>query len=176
MIRSKEEALRILGLAGEAGPDDWKSAYRAICKKYHPDSFRAMDISEDDARAYERYYLMAVEAYEFLENNKTSDVSLSDLNSAGDNTYASYRKPRVVGAPVSFRNSEQASREKKAREKLERDSQERKKKRLEEIREEGRKLSSNKKEEEILEKIRWIRVAEIIRKTIEADKIKKDSE
>lgn len=168
---NREEALRLLGLSKEAGPEAWKSAYRSICKKYHPDSLYGLALSEQDRQAYETYFMMASKAYSFLENS-TEDINIVYENSSYNAEFNINvgRKPRVFGAPVSYKDDDWIRQEKRARERLEKESLEKKKKRLEELKEEGKRLKSN--EEEILEKIRWIRIANIIHEAIEADKKK----
>lgn len=162
MINSKENALKILGLSDGASPEEWKSSYRAICKRYHPDNLQSLDISPEDSALYEKYYMLAVEAYDYLESGKGRNDVISGVTPA--------RKPKVMGAPITFRGSEQASRDKKVKEKLEKESLEKKKKRFEELKTKGQEITTKKKADDLLDQIRWIRVAEIIRKTIEEDK------
>ncbi len=60
MIKTRYDACRILGVSSFATDDQVKAAYKALVKKYHPDS-NANDVSK---------YHQVVEAYEFLQKNK----------------------------------------------------------------------------------------------------------
>lgn len=136
MIRSRTEALKILGLTPAATEQQWKSAYREICKKCHP------DVIGDGNDKYIQYYYLATMARDYLENNKTDAV-----------------KAKVIGRPVTYKTrsyNPQKEREKRALEKQ---------RQLEELEEKARQMrqkESADKEKEIADKIRWLRVTKII--------------
>lgn len=60
MIKTRYEACQILGINSFATEDQIKAAYKALVKKYHPDT-NANEVAK---------YHQVVEAYEFLQNDK----------------------------------------------------------------------------------------------------------
>ena len=157
MIVSRKQALAVLGLNENANGDEWKSAYRAIAKKCHPDSGASTDGD------YETY-LLAREAYEFLLNNTVDNIELQT------HTQYAVRTPKVMGQPLSETRKNSAGNNKKLQEKLKAEAATKKQERYEKICEEGRRLAQQEKEKKILDEIRWMRVADIIRRTIAEDK------
>ncbi len=154
MIRSRVEALGILGLSDNASTEQIKSAYRAACKNCHPDSMPvncdAKIVDELQAR-----YRMISEAYDYLNKNKY------------------VQETRILGdGNVAYR--EKTNRYRK--EQLDKEVRERKQKRYQELQEEGRKLRQQEEAGKILDEIRWMRVADIIRGTIKEDRKRKELE
>lgn len=154
MIRTRQEALAVLGLSNGATAEQIKSAYRKACKLYHPDN--AGGVSENQKMQLFMGYQRINEAYEFLTESNTGVVGA-----------------RIVGTPMTS-NYDKSNLKRK--EQLEKGAKERKEQRLRELQEEGRRLSQEKKAAEILDEIRWLRVAELIRETMNEDKRRKELE
>ena len=143
------EACDILGVDSGAAKENIKAAYYNICKACHPDNTGGV-ASE--------YFYRANEAFNFLMDEEPAPVV--------------YTRPgRVIGSGASYKYNHNDYRK---RQKRYREEQEAKKQadsillagRAKELEQQRQK----KKEQEILDKIRWIRLAEIIHSTIESDK------
>lgn len=150
------ESYSILGLMPTASDEDVKKAYRALCKKYHPDNAGA---SEDDKRRY----LLVNEAYN----------SICSGNAKRDMVQNIKRGPRIMGGSVSRHPGSSAARaERRHFEKqMQAESENRQqieKKKLEERAAKAR--AQKEKEQAILNEIRMIRLAHIIHDTIVADR------
>lgn len=156
-ILSRQEACKYLGIQENATDEEVKRAYRVMAKRYHPDVNVQIDTRE--------IYIKIQEAYEYLL--------------AHPYTTPVVRQPRIFQTDTQLR--EQYRRQKHFEE-------ERKKAMLREeaIKKQAKKASvvqqpktgikSKTKEEEVLEKIRAIWLAETIRRQIEQDKEKKEAE
>ena len=59
-MAAKRDYYEVLGVEKKAGPDDIKSAYRKLAKKFHP------DLNKDDPKAAEEKFKDVSEAYEVL--------------------------------------------------------------------------------------------------------------
>lgn len=85
-IRTRHEALSVLGLTETASPEDIKTAYRSLIKLFHPDE-------HPDSSYDERYYLVT-EAYEFLASGAVSQAvemhPKGDESPKGSGTYAGH--------------------------------------------------------------------------------------
>ena len=159
MISNHNEACKILGISVNANADEWKVAYRNILKQYHPDN--------NGGRLDEGYYL-AKEAYDFLEKEK---AYCSQKYSTYSFSTSVPGRNKIIGGnnKYQYNHSDYQKLQRKYNDTLEKKKQEQRaelKRKSEQIRMQDTKL----KEEEILEKIGWIRIAQIIHETIENDK------
>lgn len=156
-ILSRQEACRYLAIRENATEEEIKKAYRLMVKRYHPDA----NIQIDTREIYSRIQ----EAYEYLLNHPYIAPTI--------------RQPRIFQTNVQLR--EQYRKQKYFEE-------ERKKAdmREEAVKKQARKTAAvqrtrtevkqKTKEEEALEKIRAIWLAETIRRQKEQDKEKKEAE
>lgn len=154
---SRQEACNYLGININATEEDVKKAYRNMVKQYHPDVNRGVDTRE--------IYIKIQESYEYLLTHPYVPIMV--------------RQPRIFQTDTQLK--EQYRKQKHLEE-------ERKKAKMREdaIKKQARKDTlakktinpniSRTKEEEILEKIRAIWIAENIRRQIEQDKEKKEAE
>ncbi len=156
-ILSRQEACKYLGINENATDEEVKRAYRVMVKRYHPDANIQIDTRE--------IYIKIQEAYEYLLTHPyITPVA---------------RQPRIFQTDTQLR--EQYRRQKHFEE-------ERKKAmmRKETLKKQEQKASTMQqpktgtkpktKEEEVLEKIRAIWIAETIRRQMEQDKEKREAE
>lgn len=180
---TRKEACYILGIKEDASDEQIKKAYRYKAKLYHPDVNPDSDTRE--------YYIRIQSAYEYLLNQQTSGVS---MNRSGNGAYGManqpYQNPNNI-RPAKIFESSAAARASYQRQKD-------KEKELEKIQKWDKEYKSNKKykqqsqmygqayadrmsvhqrskEEEALEKIRAIWLAETIRRQIAMDKEQKEA-
>lgn len=154
-ILSRQEACRYLGVPENATDEEVKRAYRLMAKQYHPDANVQVDTRE--------VYFKIQEAYEFLLSHPY--------------VVPVVRQPRIFQTDTQVR--EQYRKQKRFEEERKKALQ-----REEAIRKQAQKASTAKqtrtqaktKEEEALEKIRAIWLAETIHRQIELDKEKREAE
>ncbi len=141
MIKSKEEALRLLGLSATASKQDVREAYRCLSKMLHPDNSIQ---SEVNPRFYE-----INEAYEYLMNHwEETSYGSKIIRGAGERSYRSTSGPRVFGDSIShFRQEEHRKDLRKKREFDERSRQAHEQK-LKQVLDEGKAIRERKEEEE----------------------------
>lgn len=149
-----------LGIKPGESIENIKKAYINACKMYHPDNVHS-DI-------YINQYNQCQEAYNFLCSYVAEPVkSVSNRVISSKGSY-SYDHNSYVKKQQAFKKK---SEEKKIRE-------------LKDIIAKSKELQQNnsklehvnyKSEDDILNQIRWLRVAQIIHDTIEADKAKGDN-
>lgn len=156
MIRTRKEALTWLGLTDGASMERIKSAYRLICKKCHPDSI-PMDIEDKEKEKLLFQYQMASEAYDYL-------ISVKETN-----------RYRVLGYGSSASTGDKQS-NRLRKEQLESEAKARKEKKYKELQEEGRRLRQKEEAGKILDEIRWMRLANIIKNTMEEDRRRSELE
>lgn len=60
----REKALEVLGLTGEADPEEIKKAFRTLAKQFHPDRFQLA--GKEEQRRMELRFMELQEAYEYL--------------------------------------------------------------------------------------------------------------
>lgn len=158
-ITSREDACRYLGVKINASEYEIKSAYRDLSKKYHPDV-------NDNPLARE-YYVIVNNAYRFLEDNPYVAPIVPARQTKVFQTTSSVKKDYYK--QKSMQEEHKRVREwdagRKQREEVEK--AEIKKSQMKE---------HKSKEDEVLEKIRAIWLAETIRRQIEQDKIDKEAE
>lgn len=157
------EAVRILGLNSGASKEEIKKSYLNACKMYHPDNIGS-DI-------YLNNYNLCQEAYKFLMDDKNS-VTFIPNTPSGTKVYG-----RSKG--YAYDHSAYVKKQKAYKKK----AQEKKVRNLNDIIKKSQELQKNKSslehvdyksEDDLLNQIRWLRVAKIIHDTIEADKKKED--
>ena len=169
-ILNHRDACMILGIEENAGRDAWKSVYREKCRMYHPD---VLPESDPDRESNIENYILAKQAYEFLEKEYEASEALKKNTAAG--TVAVPKGPKIMGtAPAAGSGDMAASR--RARAKADEKARESKEERYRELVKKAEEIRKAEKEKHILDEIRWIRVAEIIRKTIEEDTRRKNAE
>ena len=180
---TRKEACYILGIKEDASDEQIKKAYRYKAKLYHPDANPASDTME--------CYIRIKRAYEYLLNSQTSGVP---MNKSGNGAYSMTNKPyqnqcnvrpaKIFESSPSVRASYQRQKNKeKELEKMQKWDKEYKsnKKYQQQSQMYGKayadrmSMPQKSKEEEALEKIRAIWLAETIRRQIAADKEHKEA-
>lgn len=156
-ILSRQEACRYLGIAENVTEDEVKKAYRLMAKRYHPDVNAHVDSRE--------VYYKIQEAYEYLLTHPYVAPVV--------------RQPRIFQTDMKvreqYRKQKAFNEERKKvlqREEIQK-KQERKSVNMQQPKTTAR---IRTKEEEALEKIRAIWLAETIHRQIEQDKEKKEAE
>ena len=171
-IISRQQACYYLGVREDANQDQIKKAYHLMAKRYHPDANPDMETKE--------YYIRIQNAYEYLLQNPypAAEKKMDVMNNRSVNTTATQSRPARI-----FQTDAQI-REQYRRQKLLEEERKRAQKREKEIKHQQMKNVSKPvahrdvktQEEEILEKIRAIWLAETVRRQIELDKEKKEAE
>lgn len=192
-IVTKEQACYYLGVSIYATGDEIKRAYREKVKLCHPDS--------GNRNANEQLFCLIQEAYEFLTNNKQADIKSNNNTNVGSMNFQAANTKSMNARPVKiFQTNTNAKKQFTKQKQVEKDREflrqweDKKKKELRDTKEQARKneqawrnASSNKMrtqnispdqltEQEALEKIRAIWLAETIHRQIEADKEKAELE
>lgn len=189
---TRKEACYFLGIKENASDEQIKRAYRYKAKLYHPDANPAGDTKE--------YYIKVQKAYEYLMNNPyfpngTDNTSVNigrvmpNPQSVPNNPYF-YQTPPVPQRPVkifatsaatrdSYKKQKEMASEHEKIEKWDKDYKESKRRR-QQMQMYGKdyadKMNSpqRSKEEEVLDKIRAIWIAENIKRQINQDKEQKE--
>lgn len=163
MIRNWQEAFVVLGVSVGASFDDCRRAYKVAIKSLHPDN--------NDCAINNRYYLVT-EAFSYL--NDLYDNGLWPVTNTPNQAVAA-RGSKIIGKPVhkdsgseNIQAAIRLNQEKKKKEAL------LKKKELEKEAIRLRQEQRLKEEQELLDEIRWMRVAGIISDTIARDNREKD--
>lgn len=158
-ITSREDACRYLGVKINATESEIKSAYRDLSKRYHPDV-------NSNPLANE-YYVLVNNAYKYLEENPYIAPVVPVRQTKVFQTTSSVRKDfnKQKSMQEEHRRVKEWDAGRKQREEVEK--AEIKKSQIKE---------HKSKEDEVLEKIRAIWLAETIRRQIEQDKIDKEAE
>ena len=142
-IRTKHEALSVLGLPDSASHEDIKAAYRAMMKIYHPDE-------HPDSEYDERYYLVT-EAYEFLASGAVSQAV--EQRNAGQPMSSG---PKIFGNSAALWDAAKRRREYQSKvqkeNRLEKHRQKEKEERLRRLEEEGHRLKEQEKRRDDLYK------------------------
>ena len=148
MIRDYAQACAVLGVSPDASKDVIKKAYRNLLKQLHPDAHPTQTQMVKEA------YFLVKEAYAYIEKyqERSGDPSMSNTG-------------RILGSPLGKHTSTAESVRNKQR--FEEEYRRRKQKHKEELKEELKQrqdeLARSKKEREILNEIRMIRLAQAIR-------------
>lgn len=147
MIRDYSQACAVLGVSVSATKDEIKKAYRSLSKQLHPDAHPTQTAMVRDA------YLLVKEAYNYIESyqEKHGDPAMQNTG-------------RILGSPISSRTSsaENARRKQRFDEEYRRRRQKHKEELKEELKQRQDELIRSKKEREILNEIRMIRLARAI--------------
>lgn len=182
-IFTRQQACFYLGVNIDADVDTIKKAYRYKAKMYHPDANPSNDTSE--------YYIMVQKSYEYLINNPYVPVQNNINNSINNNMNISPKYNAVVRPAKVFQSDESTRRRFQAQKESEKERQKVRKweadyrsskKHAELEKQFGKAYADTKvnvpktKEEEALDKIRAIWIAETIRRQIELDKKEKEIE
>ena len=156
-ILSRQEACKYLGIPENATDEDVKRAYRMMAKRYHPDANVQVDTRE--------VYYKIQEAYEFLLSHPYVAPPV-------------IRQPRIFQTDTQVREQYRRQKrfEEERRKALQREEALKKQERSAPVTTRKAKVSPKTKEEEVLEKIRAIWLAETIHRQIEPDKEKKEAE
>ena len=155
-ILSRQEACRYLGVKENATDEEVKKAYRLLAKQYHPDANIQIDTRE--------IYLKIQEAYEYLLTHPYV-VPVA-------------RQPRIFQTDAQVREQyrKQKHFEEERKKALMREEMLKKQAKKSTVPQSFKETKSKNKEEEVLNKIRAIWIAETIRRQIELDKEKKEAE
>lgn len=171
MINNYQEAFGVLGLLPGASFDDCKRAYRNAVKAYHPDN--------NDSNISSKYYLYS-EAYQYLENlynmNSWPVIVYSDRIKTRTNGSFTPGAGRIIGTPImkDDESDKQKNAEKLYREKLLKKQNDKAKKQAEDNKKMAEMQRKAKEAEELLDEIKWMRVAGIIHDTIAEDNKNRD--
>ena len=172
-IVTRQEACYYLQISEDATEDEVKKAYRVMAKRFHPDVNPDIDTKE--------YYIKIQEAYEYLE------IHPYQMKALPTNNQPRPAKIFSTNATVKTQFQRQKQNEKEYK-RIKLQEEEKRKKLKESVYTENdfglkNKADNNKKvdnsqskEEEILEKIRAIWLAETIRRQIEVDKERKEAQ
>ena len=160
MITSYEQACRILGVSLDSTKEEQKNAYRKIAKKYHPDSLAAGDDSRNLPAVEQdkmiQFYCLATQAYEYLLNTEKP------------------KSQKILGNTVLYHNKPSSLQNSYHRKQME---AKRKAEKLEELQRKAREIHEKEqkaKEDELLNQIRWLRIADIIHRVMREDRQKKE--
>lgn len=164
MVRTRYDACKILGVNINSSKEEWKTAYRNICKRFHPDN---LDTNLMNGASY---ISLAKEALDFLMNEK---VAVINNNSNVIKNSKTKNPGKIYGTSDHYRynHDDYKKFQKKMNDKAKTDKANKiieLKAANDKIREDERK----RKEKELLDQIRWLRIASIIHETIENDKRK----
>lgn len=170
---TRQEACYYLQINEGATIDEVKKAYRIMAKRFHPDANPGVDTRE--------YYIKIQEAYEYLEihpyqmkvlpvTNQTRPVKIFSTNDKVKTQYQRQKQKEEEYKRIKLQEEEK-------RRKLKESMRTEKSSNLKDMASGNESMDkSQSKEEEILEKIRAIWLAETIRRQIEADKERKEAQ
>lgn len=179
IIISRQEACRYLGVKEDAAQDEIKRAYHIMAKRYHPDENPNIDTRE--------YYIKIQKAYEYLIQNPyippkyygTVETSYASGLNNSTNVYTakSVRPVRIFQTDAQLREQYRRQRQfEEERKKARKREAENRHQKVQNAVQPATVKSSKTKEEEIMEKIRAIWLAETVRRQIALDKEKKEAE
>lgn len=171
-INNHNEACLILGIDTDGAREIWKSAYRSKCQMYHPD---VLPENDPDREINIENYMLAKEAYEFLEKEYETAGAGGSMVQKEKLQAPVVKAPKVMGsAPAPGAST--AMEKRRARKKADEKAKENKEQRYKELLEKGKKIRQEEKEKRILDEIRWLRVAEIIRNVMAEDAKRRTAE
>ena len=170
-VNSRQQACYYLGVQENATQDEIKRAYHLLVKRYHPDSNPQYGAKE--------YYINVCEAYEYLMQNPYTDSKQVNCNTVfGQYGNSAHQRPSRI-----FQTNDQVKEQYRRQKMLE---EERKKQQKRYAQNQQKKAEAKyerpvnnqvkSKEEEVLEKIRAIWLAETIKRQIALDREKKEAE
>jgi curved DNA-binding protein CbpA len=169
---TRKEACFYLGVSENAGSDEIKRAYRYKAKLYHPDMNPGKNTKD--------YYYKIQEAYEFLINTPYKETNNVFAYAQRNTVMTNPRPAKIISSNAQTKATYYRQKEKeKEVEKLQKwDAENRENKRHNNVETYGQRYSQrNKKptEEEALERIRAIWLAETIKRQMEIDKQQKQA-
>ena len=148
-----QEAYQILGVPLGSDYATCKKAYHELCKLHHPDNIGA-GYGDTIARINEAFATLQ-EA--FMKEEKQPHKGVQG------------RQAKVFGNPMPVNVVKQRNAAEERRKALLKRQQE-----YQVLQEKSRQMAQQEKEQKILEQIRWIRLTDLIRKSIEEDARKED--
>lgn len=142
MIKSREDAFRLLGLKSTSSKQEVRIAYRSLSKLLHPDNSIREDVNP---RLYE-----INEAYEYLMAHWDDKVESSSriIRGSSSSGYRSTSGPRVFGDSVSHFRQEEHRKDLKKKRDLDQRSRIEHEKKMKEVLEQGKAMREQKEEEE----------------------------
>lgn len=148
MIRDYRQACAVLGVKPGAERDEIKSAYRELVRRLHPDAHPGQNETTRDAMA------LVTEAYAFIEDSEFTDPQAVRARAAA----------RIIGGGATGgRTAAERDRERKRFEEACRQERQKRKEQLSaELEQKKGELAQRRKEKEILNEIRMIRLAAAI--------------
>ncbi len=149
---SLQEAYKILGVPLGSDYATCKKAYHELCKLYHPDNTGA-DYGDTLACINEAFAI----------------VQEVPMNETQTHKEMQGRPAKVFGNPTPVNVVKQRNAAEERRKALLKRQQE-----VQALQEKSRLMAQQEKEQKILEQIRWIRLTDLIRKSIEEDARKED--
>ncbi|MCR5250834.1 MAG: J domain-containing protein [Lachnospiraceae bacterium] len=149
MIENYAQACAVLGVQPGASQEQIKSAYRSLLKNLHPDAH-----PQQNERIREACILVN-EAYDYLEHNPAGTQQ-------GNAVYAN--TARVMGSPLGAftPSAERTEKRRRFEEQYRKKQQSLKEKQKAEIKQRQSEMAQRRKEREILNEIRMIRLAQAI--------------
>lgn len=172
---TRKEACYFLGIKENASDEQIKRAYRYKAKLYHPDANPSGDTKE--------YYIKLQKAYEYLMNNPYVPNNTGNANrqSVPNGAYF-YQAPPTPQRPVKIFATSAATRADYQKqkemasehEKIEKWNKDYKNSKRRQQKMQQYDLPKRSKEEEIIEKIKTIWIAENIKRQIEHDREQKE--
>ncbi len=158
MIRDYQQACAVLGVAQDADRETIKSAYRSISKQLHPDAHPHQNETIRDA------YFLVNEAYDYLEHHEAP--------------VAAAPAARVMGSPLGRYTATTEIRQNKERfdRKYRAKQAESKAKQQEELHQRQEQMAKKRREKEILNEIRMIRLAHAIQAAMHAQTMEEAEE
>ncbi|MCR4641256.1 MAG: DnaJ domain-containing protein [Lachnospiraceae bacterium] len=150
MIKDYQQACAVLGVSTDADRETIKSAYRSISKQLHPDAHPQQNETIREA------YFLVTEAYEYLEHHETPTAAPATSRVMGSPL------GRYTATPEMRQNKERFDRKYRVR------AAQSKAKQQEELRERQEQMAKKRREKEILNEIRMIRLAHAIQAAMHA--------
>ena len=160
MALTHRQAYQVLGVPYLSDLQTCKRAYHNLCKQMHPDN-----VTEAFSEAASNQIALINEAYDLIQKENLQPGRLYASKTAP----VSGRTAKVFGNPGAASEARKLKRANEARR-----SALEKQKSFEIMQEKSRELAQRQKEAKILEQIRWIRLSDIIRKSMEEDARKEE--
>lgn len=168
VFTSREEACNCLGVSISATESEIKKAYHLLVKKYHPDANPYQNTND--------LYIMIQQAYKFLEKAPVYQCGSMTVNMSEKQS----RPARVF--QTDSKTKSQYMRQKQLNEERQKyymKQEEKKRRERETLKQENQNIQNpnlSMLEDEILQKIKAIWIAETIHRQIEQDRIQKEAE
>lgn len=156
-IKTRTEALAVLGLSYDASDEMIKTAYRNLAKLYHPDTTTA-DLAWQ--------YADIAEAYDFLKKDNQASITSSKVLGMSDDRISRYKATKKASRDISRARADDAKRKQKRHEQLAVEAKR--------IREDRKQDEAHRQEvvEQAMAHIRAIQMADMISNMLSDDDIK----